>query len=289
MRRFDIGVASYKNPNALRQTLASVQQNSTTNWRCFILMSGNASEENQTANLVAREFAGVDNRFVLVDRLPTHESYSGAVNTLFRMAETEYIGYLDNDVVINTVGWDETLCGYLDRFHEIGMIHPNGGAAPIDRGPYTEIMWAAGFAWVINRLCMAETGEFDDSIGHQNECDYAMRVRMAGWKCAAVPQVSVSHHATATNDPAALERINRGVREFVDKWNRYFNGKAFNYHSTNVTRWEDWPPNALYMEERWKQMLPNLNAAPEVVNIEGREYDLIRVPRYRDFYRGRVI
>lgn len=288
MRRLDIGVASYKNPGCLRGTLASIQQNSTTQWRCFILMSGNTSEENCQANQVAREFAGVDNRFVLVDRNPQQDSYAGAVNVLFALAETEYLAYLDNDVTINTVGWDETLCGYLDRFHEIGMVHPNGGAAPIDRGPYTEVMWAAGFAWIINRLCMIETGNFDDQIGHQNECDYAMRVRMAGWKCAAVPSVSIAHHATATNDLAALERINRGVREFVDKWNRYFCGKLVNYHSANVTRWDDWPPNALYLEERWKQMLPNLNAAPEVINIEGREYDLIRVPKYSGFYRGRV-
>ena len=289
MRRLDIGVASYKNPACLRGTLASIQQNSTTAWRCFILMSGNTSEENCDANLVAREFAAVDNRFVLVDRNPTQDSYSGAVNVLFTLAETEYIAYLDNDVTINTHGWDETLCGYLDRFHEIGMVHPNGGAAPIDRGPYTEIMWAAGFAWVINRHCMVETGQFDDAIGHQNECDYAMRVRMAGWKCAAVPSVSVSHHATATNDPAAIERIGQGVMQFVNKWCRYFGGKNLTYHSPNVLRWDDWPPNALYLEEYWKLRYPTLNDAPEVWHSEGRDYDLIRVPRYKDFYRTRII
>ena len=74
MRRLDIGVASYKNPACLRGTLASIQANSVTDWRCFILMSGNDSEDNQTANEIAREFAGVDSRFVLVDRNPTQDS-----------------------------------------------------------------------------------------------------------------------------------------------------------------------------------------------------------------------
>jgi hypothetical protein len=35
--------------------------------------------------------------------------------------------------------------------------------------------------------------------------------------------------------------------------------------------------------------MPDLNANPEVVVLEGREYDLIKVPRYKDFYKGRII
>ena len=112
---------------------------------------------------------------------------------------------------------------------------------------------------------------------------------MAGYKCAALRQVQVGHDATATNNPASIERINRGVVRWVDKHNRYFNGKNFHYHSPNVTRFEDWPPNALYLEEYFKAKLPGLNDAPEVVNIDGREYDLIRVPRFKEFYRGRII
>jgi hypothetical protein len=135
-----------------------------------------------------------------------------------------------------------------------------------------------------------ERGEvFDTGIGHQNEADACQRVRMAGYKCAAIPQVQVHHDATATNDPASMERINRGVVEWVTKWNHYFNGKNFNYHSPNVTRFEDWPCNALYLEEYFKAKLPVLNDNPEVVTIDGRAYDLIKVPRYSGFYRSRII
>jgi GT2 family glycosyltransferase len=221
--------------------------------------------------------------------LPLNEGYAGAVNQILNAATTEYIAYLDNDAEITTQGWDETLCGYLDRFHEIGMIFPGGGAYQIDRGAYTEVQWGVGFCWVLSRLCMSEKGLFDAAIGHQNECDYAMRVRMAGYKCAAAPEVSVQHMATSTNDPASNERIAKGVREFVDKWCKYFCGKNINYHSANVLRWEDWPPNALYMEEYWKLRDPSLNVSPQVVTMDGREYDLIRVPRFKDFYRGRII
>ena len=63
----------------------------------------------------------------------------------------------------------------------------------------------------------------------------------------------------------------------------------FNYHSPNVTRWEDWPPNALYLEEWWKTRLPGLNDHPESVTVDNRQYDLIKVPRFKGFYTGRVI
>ena len=285
LRRLDIGIASYGASAKLHRTLTSIQQQSVTDFRCFIF--DNPGPDPATRELAAG-FAASDKRFELVP-LDVNVGYAGAVNALLQRAETEYIAYCDNDIEILTHAWDEAMCSYLDRFHEIGLIFPNGGAYPIDRGNYQEVMWGVGFCWVLNRLVLTEAGQLDTALGHQEEADYCLRVRMAGWKCAATPHVRVSHDATATSDPAAIERINRGVVNWVDKWNRYFNGKNFNYHSPNVTRWEDWPPNALYLEEYWKLRRPDLNANPEVITLEGRDYDLIRVPRFKDFYRGRII
>ncbi|TAL03528.1 MAG: glycosyltransferase [Rhodospirillaceae bacterium] len=301
-RRLDIGVASYRNPEKLRATLASIEAMSTTDWSCVVVHNPSADEAGNQALQIILDHVSRDPRYSIIQPV-SNAGYAGAVNLILAHAQSEYIAYLDNDVEILTPGWDETLCSYLDRFHEIGIIFPNGGAYMIPRGPYTEVQWAAGFAWVMNRLCHAEVGGMDETIGHQNECDLALRIRMAGWKCAGAPEVRIAHHATATSDPAANERIARGVREFVDKWTRYFGGKNLNYHSPNVLRWEDWHPNALYMEEWWKLQrgesceeglmcrfdIRELNDSPEVITVEGRDYDLIRVPRFNGFYRGRVI
>lgn len=287
MRKLTIGVASYRNPDKLRRALASVERMSRTDWECVIVHNHTEDEAGYGALDLAKGAAKQIPRFRAIEQ--PNSGYAGAINTVLNVASSEYIAYLDNDAEILTPGWDETLCGYLDRFHEIGIVFPNGGAYPIRRGAYVEVMWATGFCWVLNRLCMADVGKFDADLGHQEEADYCQRVRMAGWKCAAVEQINVRHHATATNDPAQIERINRGVRAWVDKWNLAFNGKNFNYHSPNVTRFEDWPPNALYLEEYWKLKLPDLNKSPEVVTLDGRQYDLIRVPRLKDFYRGRII
>ncbi len=280
-------MASYgSDPSKLITAVQSIQQHSITDWRLFVIH--NPSPGDEATRDALGNLAAEDKRIEPVWQ-DVNVGYAGAVNLLFAAGVTEYLVWLDNDARVLTAGWDETLCSFLDRFHEIGMIFPNGGAYPIPRGNYLEVMWGVGFCWVLNRLAMSDTGSFDIALGHQEEADYCLRVRMQGWKCAAVPEVGIAHDATATNDPASIERINRGVMAWVDKWNRYFNGKLFTYHSTNVTRWEDWPPNALYLEEYWKAKLPGLNDSPEVVSIDGREYDLIKVPRYKDFYRGRII
>lgn len=286
-RRLDIGIASYGNPQALRRTLASLTAQSRTDYRAFVIHNPGGSGDEQ-ARAVISEFAAANGRIIPV-WMPENVGYVGAVNKLFDLAETEYVGYCDNDIHIQTPRWDEFLCDYLDKFHEIGMIFPAGGAYQIRRAAYTEIMWGVGFCWVVSRMAQRDTGPFDATLGHQEEADYCLRVRMAGYKCATALDVHVQHCATSSNNPHAAERISRGVVNWVNKWNAYFNGKTFNYHSLNVTRWEDWPPNALYLEEYWRGKIPGLNDNPDVVKLDGRDYDLIKVPRLSGFYRGRII
>ena len=69
----------------------------------------------------------------------------------------------------------------------------------------------------------------------------------------------------------------------------YFCGKNVNYHSENVLRVLDWNVNALHMEKYFRSRLPGLNVNPETVMIDGVEWDLIKVPRPKGFYGGRII
>ncbi len=299
MRQLDIGIASYGAPDKLNTTLGLLRAHCKTDWRCLVVHNPHPDEETDGAAFgVATVHAGETGR-IKIRRMNRNVGYAGAVNEIFRWAQTEYIAYCDNDAHVQTPGWDETMAGYLDRFHEIGWIAPGGyGAYPIDRGAWQEIQWSIGCFWMVNRLVIsgiaeffgpADDGLFDTAIGHQNECDYCLRLRMAGWRCASAPEVSVVHQATATNDPASVERISKGVIEFVNKWNRKFGGKDVNYFSEQVLRWEDFPPNVHYMERFWKANgLTQLNANPEVMNLLGREYDLIRIPKFKGFYRSRI-
>jgi GT2 family glycosyltransferase len=287
--RLDIGISSFNAPDLLRRTIDSVISHSTTDWRLIVV--DNRSDRSEEIYALVNEIASKDGRVRLVAH-ETNTGYAGAVETIQKLCSTEYCLYMDGDTEVQTHGWDELMASYLDRFHEIGILFPNGGAYEIDRGSYHELLWGVGFCWMLNRLCMTDVGYMDTTIGHQNECDLCLRTRMAGWKCAAAKDVHVSHLARATNEQSAasIERINRGVVQFVDKWTRYFGGKNIDYHSPNVIRWHDWPPNAIYLEEFFKlNGLAHINRNPETVAINGEEFDLVRVPRLKGFYRDRVI
>jgi GT2 family glycosyltransferase len=284
-RHLDIGIASYGSSEKLLRTVRSIQQFSHTDYRLFII--DNPGIDPRTRPMI-EDLAKAHKQIVPV-YMDSNEGYAGAVNRLLDMSETEYILYCDNDVLIHTDGWDEKLCKCLDMAHEIGIVFPNVGVAPIPRASYSEVLWCPGYTWCLNRLCFSEVGHFDQTLGHQEEADYALRVRMAGWKCASLASVRVGHDAVASTDPANILRINRGIVNWVNKWCLYFYGKNMNYHSPNVVRWDEWPPNQWYMEEYWLKRFPDLNKTPETVTDGATTYDLMRLPRLQNYYRGRII
>ena len=314
-RRLDIGVSLYRSLEKLKTTLDCIRENSVTDWHLMIHVNWQAgdspginppTEEDRKIEAEIRQIVEEDQRITCLNIGPDgrigsgylNSGYAWSVNFLMLHCITEYFAYFDHDAYVRTKGWDEIMCGYLDRFHEVGIVFPNGGAYPVKRDAYTEVLWAPGFCFLLTnsiRGRMDSNGPewrgLDTDLGHQEDPDLCMRLRMAGFRCVAATEVNVTHDATATLDPdlANQKRIADGVVRFVDKWTKYFGGANLNYHSPNVLRWEDWPPNALYLEAYWKQKLPGLNDAPERVEVDGRKYDLIKVPRLAGFYTGRVI
>jgi GT2 family glycosyltransferase len=296
-----IGIASYKNPDKLRATIASIQRQTVGDYR--ILIVHNPADGDESTREVICGAAARDDRIEPI-WMEQNDGYAGAVNRILSEASGDYVAYCDNDIEIKTHGWNAQFAGLLDRHHEIGMVFPNGGPFPIDRGAYTEILWGGGHCWMLNRLAIKDIryhpsdqgcdGFFDGRIGHQEEADFAIRLRLAGWRLAAIPSVNVLHHCSATNSPESQMRINEGVRNWVTKWNRYFNGNRFDYHSAQVTRIDDWPCCALHIEEYWQRMFPGVNSTgwqpekPEF-QIGGFDYEWLRVPRRKSFYTGRVI
>jgi len=290
MRRLDIGMASYgADPSSLLRAVASLERKSTSDWRLFLIH--NPSPGDQATREAVQYLAGA-NPNIRVLWMMDNVGYVGAVNALFNLATTEYIAWLDNDTEILTEGWDDALCSYLDRFHEIGMVFPNWGHHAVPRGPYHEVLWAAGFCWVVPRMAQRKAGLLDTTLGHHEEVDFCTRIKLEGYRLACAPEVRVAHNETATKSPASQERISAGVVRWMNKACAYFCGKNVNYHSPNVLRVLDWNVNALHMEDWFKlqPQLQGLNDEPESVKLgDGSEWDLIKVPRPKGFYRSRII
>ncbi len=285
--RLDIGIASYESPDKLCLTIDLIRQHSTTDWRLFIV--DNASPD-PAVRAVIEAAAAVESRIVPIF-LDTNTGYAGAVNHIIEVSETELVAYVDNDCYIRTPGWDQIMASYLERHHELAMVFSKDYCSyPIDRGPYIETLWGLGCFWMLKRLAKADVGLFDQTLGHQEEVDYQMRLRLKGWRLASAREVTVEHLASSATNPAAQERIGQGVVRWMNKWLAYFCGPQITYHHPSVLRFEDWPSSTLHLEQFFKLHLPaDFNMDPEVVTIAGREYDLIKVPRLKNLYRGRII
>lgn len=284
-----IGIASWNNPEALRSTLKNIQKNTANDFECWIY--DNASDA-ETIDVI-KEFSA-DSRFISILN-KTNAGYVGAVNYLLENAETEYIAYVDNDCDVLTHGWDSLFIEILEQHDDLAMMFASGPGAgvayKISRGSWDEILWGVGCFWMIKKEAKDEVGLFDTNLGHQEEVDYQTRLRLAGWKIGHRDDIEIHHHATASTNPEAQERIDAGIVNWVNKWVKYFGGQHMNYYSPNVIRFEDWNVNTVYLEEWYKLQLPGLNDNPETTVMEGREYDLCKVPRtgHLHLYVGRII
>lgn len=340
-RRLDIGVASYGNPEKLRTTLESIRQHTVSDWRCFIIDNPHPLYPPYTPEY-CQPLIDSDPRFVLVD-LPKNIGYAGAVNKLFELAQTEYIAYFDNDIEIQTPAWDNAFAELLDGNPECGWVFPGRGHYGFHNGKYDECLWSAGYAWMLRRKALIDItqmdkwhltlydqiqctelcrhvgeppwrhnpGWFDMHLGHHEEVDFMIRMRLAGYTVGCCPAVSILHHETHTRSKESEQRIHDGVVRWMNKWNRYFCGDALKYSMTEydprALRYTDWPPCALYLERMTLNYFPNWNTqwqddgpagtsgqyfamGVEEVSVPGvGEMDAVRVLKPKGPYRGRAI
>lgn len=313
MRRLDIGIASYRNPVKLRATLESIIRNSITDFRVWMIHNPSGCEEDFPAQQVMGEFVLRDMERFRAVFLTQNVGYAGAVNELFRRAETPYVAYLDNDVEIKTYGWDEKLCSLLDAAPEVGQVFPGAGHYGFHNGQYQECLWNAGYAWAMRRQEAIEIDlregtskevdaffPMDESLGHHEEVDLMIRLRLAGYRIGCIPDVDILHHASATNSPESAKRIHRGVVNWMNKWNRYFCGEILKYpnpdpdsgegYDPRSLRYTDWPPCALYLERMTLAIFPEWNAKPRSVMVPGvGEMDAIEILKPKGCYVGRAI
>lgn len=292
-----IGIASYQNPTAVEKAIESIQWSTDGDWK--LLVVDNASPDPVVRRVL--ETAATDSRITLEFR-DDNIGYVGAVNRIIEWADSEnaeFVAYCDNDAEIKTQGWNTKMLDVLRRHHNVVMACPTKfGAFPIHGPDFTEILWGIGCFWILKRLPLLQPpkdiGPWDTTLGHQEEVDYQMRLRLEGWTIAGV-DIDVLHQAKASTSPAAQDRITAGVINWMNKWTQYFAGPTITYHSPNVVRFEDWPLNALYIERYMKakqlegKFPMGLNDNPEQIVVEGRLFDLIKVPRWPNLYRDRLV
>lgn len=316
-----IGIASYGNPEKLRATIESIEKHTVQEYELRVWHNMGAAEGERCIEAISE--AARRNERVSFKPSNANVGYAGAVNGMLAACETDYFLYCDNDVEILSPGWDVELCKVLDENPEVAQVFPGAGHFGFFNGKYHECLWNAGYCWALRKSAadyipigyvpdhmgliqekeveaFRSNGPMDISLGHHEEVDLMIRLRLAGQIIACVPSVQVLHHESSTQSPESAKRIHRGVVSWMNKWNRYFCGDVLKYpnpdpdskegYDPRSLRYTDWPPCALYLERWTLYQFPEWNQKPLVVNIPGHgEMDAIEILKPKGYYRGRAI
>lgn len=282
-----IGIASWQNHDMLVVAVRAIQERTAGEWNLLIV--DNASPDPRVREFLTN--AAAKDARISVEFRTENSGYVGAVNRLLEWAGergADIFVYCDNDAIVRTQAWDTVMLAPLQQFHEVAMTCPlKFSAYPLVRSGYTEVLWGLGCFWAVRVTQALDVGDWDMTLGHQEEVDFQMRLRLKGWRIAGV-ELDVVHEAKASSSPEAQQRITQGVINWMNKWLIYFCGPNVNYFSSNVVRFENWPLNSVHIEE-WFQRNGLVTEDCEQRTFNGRLYDMVKVPRTPNLYRGRSV
>ncbi len=193
-------------------------------------------------------------------------------NAALEIAEGDFLGFLDNDMLLAQVDWLERLLSFfsLPENHRCGIVAPKllfpwspfaieccgvgvskqGRIQYLGRGEASE-NWTQPFevqclisaAWLMRRALVQQIGVLDEiySPVQYEDLDFCYRARQAGWSCCVQPQAHMYHFEHTTT--AGSGDIN------------------FKYVTTK---------NGITFKKRWSQMF-KYEAGPEEAQTAWRE------------------
>lgn len=253
--RLGVSLVTMNKPAILRRTLEALEPTLRTGTICMIVDNG--STDSETLQLL--ESQSQHTGWIVV-RNPSNVGLSKAVNQgLAALAEyVDVLVHMDDDAVLeSSPNWAHLMLEMFATCPEIGLLLPN---APnytefIPQASYHEIRWGLGMFWGLRRETYDLIGGYDPQLLHQNECDLALRVRMAGYTVGAVDTIKVIHNDPGRPAPddswrytgvlptlgQAREHI--GVVQFRDKYTSLFLGPTHNYGTIPLSLMSHWPPD----------------------------------------------
>lgn len=130
-----------------------------------------------------------------------------AINQGLEVSRGEYVLFSNNDVVA-TPGWDEKMIGCFLRDPSVGVVGPTTNKVdgfqsvdfnkPESQFQYTDVL--TFFFVMVKRAVIDSIGGLDDrfGLGGQDDADYCIRARKAGFKVGIARDVFIYHYGSAT-------------------------------------------------------------------------------------------
>jgi GT2 family glycosyltransferase len=175
--------------------------------------------------------------------------HAASQNKAWRVARGDILFHIEDDIVIPHDGFNLKFAKFFQDHPEVGQVVPQGTGRGewIPRGPYDEFAWALGGFFAVRREVYEDVGGWDESLVHQVEPDYNLRVRMGGWRVAEIPGIRMVHLGEGEEHETFRRQaqISIGVHSMLKKWNRRFMG-VWDYDSLWSMSWDDFPPNEAF-------------------------------------------
>jgi GT2 family glycosyltransferase len=198
--------------------------------------------------------------------------------------------HIEDDIVVDYPGWNQVFAKFLQAHPEVGQVLPHGSGRSewIPRPDYDEFPWGIGGLWAIPRAVFEKIGGWDETLVHQHEVDYSLRVRMGGWRIAQIVNFAMNHlgegDLTETFEYQVQQHI--GVYNFLKKWNRRFIGAAA-YRDIWLMSFEDFPINVNFRRQLAAWFAANgkdecrMNQNPEPFTFPGHwgKYEVVKLIR----------
>ena len=233
-------VVSHNGENFLKRCLPNIL--GQTKPFTSIVVVDNGSND-QTSEILARHFPSVQKL-----HLKHNAGFSGGVNYgldhILQEQRFSFVALINNDVYIEPE-WHENALAILAADHTIGSCAPcllqesqqnvvdtcgiawnesgaenylNGEEAPSPDSPHHEIFGPSAAAALYRITVFEQVGLFDTSLfAYQEDVDFALRARTAGWRCIFVPSSRGVHTGHGSNRQFP---INGSYADFYNARNR---------------------------------------------------------------------
>lgn len=214
----DIVVTVLNNLDLTRRMVESIREN-TTDYQ-LIIVDGCSSDGTQEWLSEQEDVVAVLNT--------EHVSYSEGINQGFEIANTPYIGLLNNDIEVDA-DWLDLLSEGLDQNPSVGVIGALSTARETQwwgnyrgkHGVHVISHYLALYCCLLRREMLEEVGGYDegfDSYGTDN--DWGIRMKKAGWEQALHCDVLVKHIERATLGlTGRVEELRAAARRRLrEKW-----------------------------------------------------------------------
>jgi GT2 family glycosyltransferase len=219
--RFSIIIVTHNGLHHLQPCLTSLIPQLTSDWDVVIV--DNASTDGTAEFVESLHYPAVS--YV---RLATNTGFASANNKGGEVAAGDYLFLLNNDTVVEvgTLAALEESVAHFPEFQIFAcrMVRASDGkidnmgirfsrllrASQIGTGnadawlTAREVFGASGGAMLVRRSVIADVGLFDPIFfAYHEDVDFALRARIAGYRCLYVPQAIVHHKGGGTSSSNA--------------------------------------------------------------------------------------